>query len=186
MAYTQTPGFTKEMGAGITKVVNNLQSTDPKKDITSGETTGTSAKTKGDNTTVRRNLNFKKIEKDKGGTESMVNQTSGKEIVTTADQRVTNKAAATNQLPGAITGNTTFDNTSGTYSPAPYKGKSTPHGFKLHDGTFLRGSQNKFNNSPTYAANKAMFDKDQKNYTSKSNAQSSNYNKRASTHNNSQ
>ena len=62
MAYTQTPGFTKEMGAGITKVINHLQSTDPNKDVTSGETTGTSAKTQGDNTVTRRNLNFKKVE----------------------------------------------------------------------------------------------------------------------------
>lgn len=186
MGYTQTPGFTKEMGAGITKVINHLQSTDPKTDITSGETTGTSAKTQGDNTVVRRNLNFKKVEQDKGATESIVNQTSGKEIVTTASQRATNESAATNQLPGAITGNTTFDNTSGEYSAAAYKGKSLPHGFKLHDGTFLRGSQNKFGNSGAFAANKAIYDKDLKNYTQKSNAQASNYNKRASTHNNSQ
>ena len=186
MAYTQTPGFTKEMGAGITKVINNLQQTDPKKDITSGETTGTSAKTQGDNTVTRRNLNFKKVEQDKGGTESVVNQTSGEEIVTTAKQRATNKAAATNQLAPSITGNTTFDNTSGLYSAAPYKGKSLSHGFKLHDGTFLRGSQNRFGNSGTYAANKAIYEKDLKNYTQKSNAQASNYNKRASTHNNSQ
>ena len=81
MGYTQTPGFTKEMGAGITKVINNLQSTDPKEDITSGETTGTSAKTQGDNTTVRRNLNFKKVEVDKGGTESVVDQNTGKECI---------------------------------------------------------------------------------------------------------
>jgi hypothetical protein len=31
MAYTQTPGFTKEMGAGITKVINNLQQSHPEK-----------------------------------------------------------------------------------------------------------------------------------------------------------
>jgi hypothetical protein len=182
MAYTQTPGFTKEMGAGIAKVISNLQ----QRNITSGEETGTSAKTQGDNTTARRSLNFKKVEKDKGGTESVVNQTTGEEIVTTAPQRATNKAAATNQLAPSITGNTTFDNTSGTYSAASYKGKSTPHGFKLHDGTFLRSSQNKFNNSPLYAKHKATYEKDLKNYTQKANAQASNYNKRASTHNNSQ
>ena len=179
MGYKQTPGFTKEMGAAITKVVNNIESTD----ATSGEKTGTSAKTQGANTTARRNLNFKKVEKDTGGTESRVNQVTGKETVTNANQRATDKAAATNQLPGEITGNTTFDNTSGKYGMAPYKGKATSHGFKLQDGTFLRGSQNKFNNSPSYAANKATYEKDLKNYTSKATAQANTYNRRASAHN---
>jgi hypothetical protein len=184
MAYAQNPGRDKVTNPGIAALTNGGDKK-KNKDNSDGSTTGTSAKTQGANTTARRNLNFKKVEKDTGGTESRVNQVTGKETVTNANQRATDKAAATNQLPGEITGNTTFDTTSGKYGVAPYKGKATSHGFKLQDGTFLRGSQNRFNNSPSYAANKKTYEKDLKNYTSKATAQANTYNRRASTHNNS-
>jgi len=189
MAYTQTPGFTKEMGAGITKVIGNLQQTDPKKDTTSGEKTGTSAKTQGDNTAVRRNLNFKEVKKDKGGVESVVNQTSGKEIITNATQRLANKAASENNLRGKITGNVTYDNTSGMYSPAPYKGKKLMddagghYGYKSHQGKVTKFTgmsiREKKIAQKEYEKNKNM-------YTAKANQAVTRFNKMAKTHKDSQ
>ncbi|MDC1197679.1 hypothetical protein N8035_02400 [Algibacter sp.] len=189
MGYTQTPGFTKEMGAGITKVINQLQSTDPKKDITSGETTGTSAKTQGDNTTVRRNLNFKKVEVDKGGTESVVDQNTGKEIITNATQRAANKAASNNNLRGEITGNVVFDKTSGSYSAAPYKGKKLMddagghYGYKSHQGEVT-----KFTGMSIRDKNiaKKNYEKNQNMYNAKANQAVTRFNSMSKTHRDSQ
>lgn len=189
MGYTQTPGFTKEMGAGITKVINHLQSTDSKKDITSGETTGTSAKTQGDNTAVRRNLNFKKVEKDKGGVESVVNQTSGKEIITNATQRLANKAASDNNLKGELTGNVQYDNTSGEYSAAPYKGKKLMddagghYGYKSHQGEVT-----KFTGMSIREKNiaKKDYEKNQNMYNAKSSQAVTRFNSMSKTHRDSQ
>lgn len=189
MGYTQTPGFTKEMGAGITKVINQLQSTDPKKDITSGETTGTSAKTQGDNTTVRRNLNFKKVEVDKGGTESVVDQNTGKEIITNATQRAANRAASNNNLRGEITGNVVFDKTSGSYSAAPYKGKKLMddagghYGYKSHQGEVT-----KFTGMSIRDKNiaKKNYEKNQNMYNAKANQAVTRFNSMSKTHRDSQ
>jgi len=189
MGYTQTPGFTKEMGAGITKVINHLQSTDTNKDITSGETTGTSAKTQGDNTTVRRNLNFKKVEVDKGGTESVVDQNTGKEIITNATQRAANKAASNNNLRGEITGNVVFDKTSGSYSAAPYKGKKLMddagghYGYKSHQGEVT-----KFTGMSIRDKNiaKKNYEKNQNMYNAKANQAVTRFNSMAKKHRDSQ
>ena len=189
MAYTQTPGFTKEMGAGITKVISHLQSTDPNKDVTSGETTGTSAKTEGDNTAARRNLNFKKVEVDKGGVEGVVDQNTGKEIITNATQRAANKAASNNNLRGEITGNVVFDKTSGSYSAAPYKGKKLMddagehYGYKSHQGKVT-----KFTGMSIREKNiaKKDYEKNQNMYNAKSTQAVNRFNSMSKTHRDSQ
>ena len=189
MGYTQTPGFTKEMGAGITKVINHLQSTDPNKDVTSGERTGTSAKTQGDNTAVRRNLNFKEVKKDKGGVESVVNQTTGKEIITNATQRLANKAASDNNLRGEITGNVQYDNTTGMYSAAPYKGKKLiddaggHYGYKSHQGKVT-----KFTGMSIRDKNiaKKEYEKNQNMYNAKASQAVTRFNSMSQTHRDSQ
>ena len=186
MAYTQTPGFPRQMATGITELISQLQS----KDNSDGSTTGTSAKPAGQANTVQaRNLNFKPIKLDKGGTESMVNQETGEEVVTTSIQRAANKAAASNNLRGELTGNTTFDNTTGNYSPAPYKGKKLKgddgilYGYKSHSGKVT-----KFTGMTTQAKIKAKkeYEKDQKNYMQKASQATDRFNIMANTHNSQQ
>jgi len=189
MAYAQNPGRDKVTNPGIAALTNGGDKK-KKKDNSDGSTTGTSAKPVGKaNTTKARNVNFTQTKSDKGGTESMVNQKTGKEVITTSRQRASNKAAASNQLPGAITGNTTFDNTTGKYSAAPYKGKELRgdtgnlYGYKSHLGKVTKFAGMSIRDKK---AAKKNYEKDQRGYANKSNQATTRFNKMAKTHNSQQ
>ena len=189
MAYTQNPGRDKVTNLGIA-ALTNWEDKNKNKDNSDGSATGTSAKPVGQaNTVEARNVNFTRTESDKGGTESMVNQKTGEEVITTSMQRAANKAAANNQLPGEITGNTTFDNTTGKYSAAAYKGKELRddngnlYGYKSH-----LGKVTKFTGMSIRDKNQAKkdYENDQRSYAFKANQATTRFNKMVKTHNSQQ
>lgn len=185
MAYAQNPGRDKVTNPGIAALTNGGDKK-KKKDNSDGSTTGTSAKPVGQaNTAEARNVNFARTKSDKGGTESMVNQKTGKEVITTSRQRAANKAAAGNQLPGEITGNTTFDNTTGKYSAASYKGKELRgdngdlYGYKSHLGKVTKFTGMSISDKNVAKSN---YEKDQRSYAFKANQATTRFNKMAKTH----
>tara|TARA_B100000768_G_scaffold148287_1_gene142170 strand:- start:884 stop:1447 length:564 start_codon:yes stop_codon:yes gene_type:complete len=183
MAYKQNFGRDNLTNSNIAALTNGG---DKNKDNSDGSSSGTSAKPVGEaNTTAARNANFTQTPVDKGGTENMVNQVTGEEVVTDATQRAANRAAANNNLPGVITGNVYFDNTTGQYSPAAYKGKELRgdggnlYGYKSH-----LGKVTKFTGMSIRDKNQAKkdYENDQRSYAFKANQATTRFNNMAKIH----